>query len=195
MAHDATLFASLADAFTYPDEGTPARLRAASSALAASHPAVADALGALAGVAREGGPVALQEVYTHTFDLNPVCALEVGWHLFGESYKRGAFLVGLREELRRYGLSEAEELPDHLPTVLRLLVAMGEAEDADLLATCVARALAVMERSLRDHAKNPYASLARATAAAFGVDLSGKGAPLHLPVVQSGVEEMEALHG
>ena len=32
----------------------------------------------------------VQELYTHTFELNPVCALEVGWQLYGEEYARGA---------------------------------------------------------------------------------------------------------
>ena len=33
--------------------------------------------------------VEMQELYTSTFDLNPVCALEAGYHLFGEDYRRG----------------------------------------------------------------------------------------------------------
>ncbi|HSE32303.1 MAG TPA: hypothetical protein VLA93_12100, partial [Pyrinomonadaceae bacterium] len=37
----------------------------------------------------------LQELYTRTFDLNPACALEIGYHLFGENYKRGEFLANL----------------------------------------------------------------------------------------------------
>ena len=39
----------------------------------------------------------LQECYTRIFDLNPVCTLEVGYHLFGENYKRGLFLANLSE--------------------------------------------------------------------------------------------------
>ena len=27
----------------------------------------------------------LQELFIQTFDLNPVCSLEMGWHLFGET--------------------------------------------------------------------------------------------------------------
>ena len=32
----------------------------------------------------------LQELFTVTFDLNPVSSLEVGWHLHGDSYDRGS---------------------------------------------------------------------------------------------------------
>jgi len=63
----------------------------------------------------------LEELYTRTFDLNPACALEVGWHLFGENYSRGEFLVKMRGEMRRLGLRESTELPDHLAHVLAVL--------------------------------------------------------------------------
>ena len=44
----------------------------------------------------------VEEAFTGTFDVNPACALEVGWHLFGEEYARGMFLVRMREEMRKY---------------------------------------------------------------------------------------------
>ena len=28
----------------------------------------------------------IQELYTRTFDINPVCTLEIGWHIYGEDY-------------------------------------------------------------------------------------------------------------
>jgi nitrate reductase molybdenum cofactor assembly chaperone NarJ/NarW len=65
-----------------------------------------------------------QELYVQTFDLNPVCALEVGWQLYGDNYDRGNFLVKMRQELERYGVPENIELPDHLCHVLPLLARM-----------------------------------------------------------------------
>lgn len=76
-------------------------------------------------------PQAREELYTRTFDLNPVCCLEIGWHLFGEHYERGRFLVDMRRTLRGLGLSESGELPDHLSHVLS---ALGFAEDHGLQA-------------------------------------------------------------
>ena len=38
----------------------------------------------------------LQELYTRTFDWNPDTSLEIGWHLYGENYERGEFLVEVR---------------------------------------------------------------------------------------------------
>ena len=72
----------------------------------------------------------LEELYTRTFDINPICTLEVGWQLFGEAYERGAHLVKMREMLRRHGIEESTELPDHLCHVLKLLGQL-EPEEAD----------------------------------------------------------------
>ena len=69
-----------------------------------------------------------QELYVQTFDLNPICALEVGWQLYGDNYDRGNFLVKMRQELQRYGVLENTELPDHLCHVLPLLARMDGVE-------------------------------------------------------------------
>lgn len=87
---------------------------------------------------------ALQERYTETFDLNPACALEIGWHLFGENYDRGRFLVRMRQELRRHAIPESTELPDHLGNVLRLLARLDAAAAEDFAVACVRPALAKM---------------------------------------------------
>lgn len=72
----------------------------------------------------------LQELYTRTFDLSPLCSLEVGWQLYGEDYARGSFLVYMRSKLREHSLTERGELPDHLGNLLPLLGRMP-AEQAD----------------------------------------------------------------
>ncbi|MFB3922658.1 MAG: nitrate reductase molybdenum cofactor assembly chaperone [Terriglobia bacterium] len=82
----------------------------------------------------EGRPTEkLQELFVQTFDLNPVCVLEVGWHLYGDNYDRGAFLVRTRERLRRHNVQESSELPDHLTHILALLARM-EADEASSFA-------------------------------------------------------------
>jgi nitrate reductase assembly molybdenum cofactor insertion protein NarJ len=68
----------------------------------------------------------LQEAWVRTFEMAPECSLDIGWHLFGENYERGEFLVMLRQELRRHGISESSELPDHLSHVLPLLDRIGD---------------------------------------------------------------------
>src|SRR6266568_3182701 len=68
----------------------------------------------LADLLRYPEDPARQELYVQTFEFNPACTLELGWHLFGENYERGEFLVRMREQLRRHGIAESNELPDHL---------------------------------------------------------------------------------
>jgi nitrate reductase delta subunit len=72
----------------------------------------------------------VEELYTSTFDLDATCHPYVGYHLFGESYKRSVFLVGLKERYRSHRFAGPEnELADHLAVLLRFLAVC---EDADL---------------------------------------------------------------
>lgn len=70
----------------------------------------------------------IQERFVQAFDLNPAATLEIGWHLFGEQYERGEFLVGLRKKLREAGVAEIGELPDHLLHVLPLVERLEPAD-------------------------------------------------------------------
>lgn len=63
----------------------------------------------------------MEELYCITFDNSQTAALEIGWHVYGETYDRGNFLVAMREFLRTYEIPEKSELPDHLSLVLQVL--------------------------------------------------------------------------
>ena len=64
----------------------------------------------------------LEEIYSGTFDLDAAYHPYVGYHLFGESYKRSVFLLELKERYRAKGFDVPEnELPDHLALLLRFL--------------------------------------------------------------------------
>jgi len=115
----------------------------------------------------------VQELYTHTFDLNPVCSLEVGWQLYGEEYARGSFLVAMREQLRLHCIPETSELPDHLTHVLSLLDRM-EPEEARQFTK--AFLIPAMDKMLAGFKKqnNPYRNLLLAIAKLLSPD-SGDG--------------------
>jgi nitrate reductase delta subunit len=99
----------------YPDQHYQSRLDACLKEGGPSD--LAEFAGKIGGLPFE----AVQELYTQTFDWNPDTTLDIGWHLFGENYDRGDFLVKLRGSMREYGLPESSELPDHLSHVLPLL--------------------------------------------------------------------------
>ncbi|MCC6394953.1 MAG: nitrate reductase molybdenum cofactor assembly chaperone [Bryobacterales bacterium] len=97
----------------------------------------------------DGLPVeALQELYTQTFDWNPDTTLDIGWHLFGENYDRGDFLVKLRAALRSHGVPESQELPDHFSHVLQLIDRMPEDDRADFVRKHVLPALGKLREGL-----------------------------------------------
>ena len=98
----------------------------------------------------------LQELYTRTFDLNPACALEVGYHLFGENYKRGELLANLRATEAPFELGQTQQLPDYLPVLLRLLPKLGDQElRSSLISECMVPAIEKMLKSFKE-TDNPY---------------------------------------
>ncbi len=106
-------------------------------------------------------PEHLQELFTRTFDMSKTCALEVGWHLYGEDYERGRFIATMRGLLREYGIEESVELPDHLSHVLLLLSRLPAAEQAWLVSDAVLPALEKMDQGVKEKG-TPYIHLVSA---------------------------------
>ena len=71
---------------------------------------------------------AVQEEYVNTFDLFPLCPPYVSHHVYGESYRKGEYMVRLIEIYRRYGFDVPEalknELPDHISVVTGFLAVL-----------------------------------------------------------------------
>ena len=150
---------ALADLLEYPDAEWAERFDACRYLLNSEGPALAEAFrGFRTGV--EGLSLSeLQELYTRTFDLNPVCAPEVGYHLFGDTYKRGVFLARLRETEEPYALGQERQLPDYLPVMLRLV---GRLEDEELRSALVRDCLLPATEKMCEalsKAASPYACL------------------------------------
>jgi nitrate reductase molybdenum cofactor assembly chaperone NarJ/NarW len=123
-----------------------------------------------------------QELYVQTFEFNPAATLEVGWHLFGENYERGEFLVRMREQLRRYQIAEGTELPDHLPQLLRLASRLPHDEAAELVGLHLAPALAKIRAALAGSPHEPLiADIQSALAAGFP---DAPSRPTQLPIFQ-----------
>ena len=124
----------LARLLNYPEEdGYAAMLARCIDVLEQGYPEAATLLRPLHDHVRVMNTGQIQEMYTRTFDINAVCTLEIGWHIYGEDYARGALLVKLRQQLRLMNVPESCELPDHLTHVL-LLMGRMTGEEADELA-------------------------------------------------------------
>ncbi len=158
-------FDALSRLFTYPDAGYAEKVEGCRQAWAA-YPEVSARLAEFAGRIHGVSSEALEEAYTATFDLNPACALEVGWHLFGEAYERGEFLVKVRQSLARHAVVETTELPDHLSHVLALVGRMPAEEASAFTAACLLPALQKMTASLSGK-ESPFEPLLHAVASAL----------------------------
>ena len=108
-------------------------------------------------------PSGLEELYTRTFDLNPVATLEIGWHLWGEQYERGRFLADLREQQAALDIVAETELPDHLTVLLPMLARMRHPE---ALAAKIVPAIEKILKPLEEHG-NPYRHLIAAARTAL----------------------------
>ena len=148
--------------YRYPDATSRGPLEAAAAALSGATGrrmgAFVDEVGAL-DLAR------WEELHTATLDLSPLFVPYVGHVVWGENYRRGAFMADLKADMERIGVDLAGELPDHIEPVLRYLAAADEPL-ADLTAA-IGGAVASMQETLqREAADNPYNHLLGATAAA-----------------------------
>lgn len=153
----------LAAAVDYPEPGFAGTLRACGDALADTSPEAAASVRAFREAVCDLPLERAQELYIESFDFDPQCSLDLGWHVFGDSYERGEMLAALRGDLDRAGVRQTAELPDHLTHLLMLLAREDRARGVELAALMLP-AVGRVEEALRRR-QSPYAHLLRAVQA------------------------------
>lgn len=153
-------YAAWSELLRYPAGAGAPHLRAQVDLIEQAAPELSADLAPLLAYLEQHPDTALEEVFTKTFDSNAERALEVGWHLHGENYARGAFMVRMRGLLRKLEVIENSELPDHISHVLQVL-ARADASTAKALAGgVVSPALAKIMDGFGDQT-NPYFGVVR----------------------------------
>lgn len=148
-------YRAFAGVFDYPDVNVSGRLDECTSELTIALPAGAELLRKFREAHREMGTSRLQEIYTTTFDMQPDCALNLSYHLFGEDQRRGIFLAKLKELYEQAGVDTGTELPDHLCLMLRYVATEASmATKPDLIADCLHPAVCKIARGV--DVSNPY---------------------------------------
>jgi nitrate reductase delta subunit len=142
-----TSYRALAALLIYPEEDFGGRVADAIAAIRRESPQSGDVLAQAQAAAESLSNDELQELYTRSFDLDPACTLEIGWHLYGEDYRRGEFLVKMRQQMRLNQIEESIELPDHLTHVLQLLDTMEPEEAREFAGECLLPAMDKMSAS------------------------------------------------
>lgn len=154
------LYDSFADLLSYPTPSILEQTEGCFAQLQKAHPEAAIALERFLSGLRQCALEKLKELYTTTFDMQPVCYPYISFHLFGESYKRGALMAQLNESYHASGYSAGQELPDHLSVVLRFLGMDADNREGEfcqaLLNSGLVPALEKMLRSFGAQSENPY---------------------------------------
>ena len=151
-----------ADLLSCPTASLPARARECASLLASVDGDAADLVDRFRDFLEETTPGRLEEIHAGVFDLQPICCPYVGYHLFGEHYRRGVFMARLREHYRAHSFPAGEELPDHIVVLLRYLAGRHDEEtDRDLVTECLLPAAEKMVKGFAD-GTNPYRGILEA---------------------------------
>jgi nitrate reductase delta subunit len=183
-----SIYENLADLLDYPAADWQSRCDECNDLLNAQSRSSGSPFALFASETKRLSLSDLQELYTRTFDLSPVCALDIGYHLFGENYKRGVFLANLRETEAPFDLGQEHQLPDYLPVLLRLLTKLDDEElRSALIVDCMIPALEKMLKTLSE-GENPYRHLIAAVNTVLNSEAGAYPATIqraHLPILQA----------
>ncbi|GAB4207925.1 MAG: hypothetical protein Fur006_66300 [Coleofasciculaceae cyanobacterium] len=153
------LFSAL---LTYPSPELYTQISELNRKLTTDYPEVAELINQFQTFVSSTSLARLEEIYTSTFDVNPVCYPYPGFHLFGENFNRADFLVKLQQKYQEHGfIAPPNELADHLSVMLQFLSTLEP--DAvlaqELIEDCLLPALEKMNEGFK--ADNPYATVVR----------------------------------
>ena len=102
--------------------------------------------------------IQLQEQYTETFDLNSSNCMNLTYHRWGDTEKRGPALVHLEETYLKAGFQRiSSELPDYLPLVLEFISEQPDAAGSEII-PIYGEVVGSLAERLRE-AGHPYALL------------------------------------
>lgn len=109
-----------ADLLRYPDKDYPSKAKECLAMLQKQYPEVADEIIPFVDYICSHTEDEFEELYTKTFDVQPICYLDLGYVIFGEDYKRGAFLLHMQEEQLKAKNDCGTDLSDNICNMLTL---------------------------------------------------------------------------
>ncbi len=124
----------IAKIFEYPEKGFSENVKEALQVMNLLYPRAAKELFEFTEFAEQTELETQQEIYTRTFDVQAITTLDLGYVLFGDDYKRGELLSNLCREHSDAGIVLNNQLADHLPNLLKLIIRLDDKELASELA-------------------------------------------------------------
>jgi nitrate reductase molybdenum cofactor assembly chaperone len=154
--------ALIADLLEYPSAEFIDGLDSTCKTLSAFYPEPGKHLEALHSELTKLRKEELEELFTRTFDLAPICNPYLSSYIWGdENYERGSLMQELSNRYNQLELPLNGELPDHLKVVLNACQYFEEDEVRELTKYVLIPALKEMQASL-DSNNNPYRHLLHA---------------------------------
>lgn len=114
-------YSLLANLFRYPEEDFILQLKENQDFLDEYYPEAGKELQPFSEFLNNSSLDETRELFTKTFDVQPICYLDLGYVMFGEDYKRGAFLLNMQEEQLKINNDCGTDLPDNICNVLTLM--------------------------------------------------------------------------
>jgi nitrate reductase molybdenum cofactor assembly chaperone NarJ/NarW len=137
-ATESKTWESLAGLLYYPQEDYAAAVKNCHNHLLKNHHDAAACISEFMNSADKYTTEELQELYTRTFDIAPICIPYVTAYIYGEeSFERGDLMSKLGEIYARYGFQVAGELPDHIAVILGFADLLNEEEKGELIEYCL----------------------------------------------------------
>lgn len=176
MQTDQQLFQQFSRLFCYPNGETGHTVTHCYELLAQKSPAGAEQLHHFKAFVEDSVPTRLEEMFTATFELQPLCHPYVAWQLCGESQQRTLMLMKLTELYRQHNFPAGNDLPDHLSEILRFIGTSNNAHHhfelvVDAIIPTLDKMIGAIEKE--DH---PYRSLLVALRSWLGPMYEDKGA-------------------
>jgi nitrate reductase molybdenum cofactor assembly chaperone NarJ/NarW len=145
------VFELLSAALDYPSEVTAVAVKQAIQLLGSEEPEAAQQLQNMQTVMQNTPLDSLQEIYTRTFDMAPLCVPYLTSYIYGpESFERGDCMAKLNAIFKTRGFDPGNELPDHVAVLMRFCAQLDDEEISDLVRYCMARPLKDMVQTLVD---------------------------------------------
>lgn len=116
----------LANLFRYPKDGYADNVNETAAMLKDNYPKAYEEIKPFVDIVNSNTNYETEEIFGKTFHIQAICFLDIGYVLFAEDYKRGDFLVQMKNEQRKANNDCGEELADNLPNVLALMALLED---------------------------------------------------------------------
>jgi len=110
-----------AEVFKYPTAQTSAKIAEIKELLDNRYPEAGKEFERFSDFIANSTADEVEEIFGKTFHIQAICFLDLGYVIFGEDYKRGEFLVKMKQEQKENNNDCGIELADNLPNVLNLI--------------------------------------------------------------------------